>query len=225
MPLAGPSKSCCLPVPSLRKSIAAADAFQKRQQATYDANVQKADEQLKTSEAPPQYGQPEKPKTPEERAINRCITSGRLPASCTGNALLGAFSQMLTSVLPTTDANGPAPGPIMAGVYEGAGGWRLDFIDGGVLVNCSYLSPDQHFYKLDFNSGRATLTIDTTPRPLVLALHGSDTITGPGPVIFDGVIANGSSGSAPDPNARSGYTDQNGIFAHQPAGRQCTRSL
>ena len=35
------------------------------------------------------------------------------------------------------------------------------------------------------------------------------TITGPGPVTIDGVVAAGSSG--PDPNARSGYTDKYGM--------------
>jgi len=36
----------------------------------------------------------------------------------------------------------------MAGVFEGAGNWRLDFIDGGVLVNCSFLSPNQQNYRI-----------------------------------------------------------------------------
>ena len=69
-------------------------------------------------------------------------------------------------------------------MFEGAGGWRLDFIDGGVLVNCSVLAPDQHGYTFDFKNNRAAIVIDTTPRPLVLTL-GPDgtTMTGPGPVV------------------------------------------
>jgi hypothetical protein len=174
------------------KQIAAAKAFQQRQQDIYNANVQKADQQMKaaTQPQPVTYGQPEKPKTPEERAMARCITSGRLPASCTGNSLLGAFSQMVSSVLPGAD-KAPTPGPNMAGVFEGAGNWRLDFIDGGVLVNCSVLSPNQESYTLHFESNRTALIIDTKPRPLVLSFRPDGTIVGPGPVTIDGVIASG----------------------------------
>ena len=172
------------------KQMAAAKAFQQKQQDTYNANVQKSEDQLKAATQPAVYGQPQKPVSADDRAMRRCVSSGRLPASCTGNALLGAFSGMLSSVLPGADKQ-PAPGPTMAGVFEGAGGWRLDFIDGGVLVNCARLSPNEESYSLNFKTGRATLTIDTTPKPLVLTLHPDGTITGPGPVTINGVVASG----------------------------------
>jgi hypothetical protein len=172
------------------KQMAAAQAFQKKQQDIYNANAQKAEDQLKAATAPVPQGQPQKPVSAEDRAMRRCVTSGRLPASCTGNSLLGAFGQMLSSVLPGADKQ-PAPGPTMAGVFEGAGNWRLDFIDNGVLVKCADLSPNQQSYTLDFKSSRPTLTIDTTPRPLILTLHPDGTITGPGPVTINGVIASG----------------------------------
>jgi len=181
--------------PPSAKQMAAAQAFQKKQQDTYNANAKKAEDQLNAANAPVQYRQPQKPVSAEDRAMRRCVTSGRLPSSCTGNALLGAFGQMISSVLPGAD-KAPAPGPSMAGVYEGAGHWRLDFIDGGVLVNCADLSPNQESYTIDFKSSRATLTIDTTPRPLVLTLHPDGTITGPGPVTINGVFANGYVGGA-----------------------------
>ena len=124
--------------------------------------------------------------------MRRCVSSGRLPASCTGNQLLGAFTQMIGSVLPGADkASGPASGANMAGVFEGAGNWRLDFIDGGVLVNCAFLSPNQEAYSLRFESNRATLIINTRPRPLMLTFHPDGTITGPGPVTIQGVVAAG----------------------------------
>jgi hypothetical protein len=80
----------------------------------------------------------------------------------------------------------------MAGVFAGAEHWRLDFIDGGVLVNCSVLAPDQHNYTFEFKNNRASIVIDTTPKPLVLTL-GADgtTLTAPGPVTLDGVIVTG----------------------------------
>ncbi len=176
------------------KQLAAAKAFQQKQQDLYNANVQKAEQQMKAS-PPTAYplggaAQITPPKNAEERAMRRCISSGRLPASCTGNSLLGAFSSMLSSVLPSQGATAPQAGPNMAGVFQGAG-WRLDFIDGGVLVNCSSLSPNQESYSIKFEPNRTALIINTRPRPLNLTFHPDGTITGPGPVTIQGVVAGG----------------------------------
>jgi hypothetical protein len=152
-------------------------AANARTQARLQAVKQAAEAMMKGSSSPaPAVNQanaagrqaasavrPTPPKNAEERAMRRCISSGRLPATCTGNQLLGAFSQMVGQVVPSA-AKEPPPGPEIAGVFEGAGGWRLDFIDGGVLVNCSVLAPDQHGYAFDFKNNRATIVIDTTPR-------------------------------------------------------------
>ncbi len=100
---------------------------------------------------------------------------------------------MISSVLGSggDQKKAPTSGPNMAGVFQGAGGWRLDFIDGGVLVNCAGLSPNQEPYSVSFKTGHAVLTIATTPRPLVLNIHG-DSITGPpGAVTIDGVVPGG----------------------------------
>jgi hypothetical protein len=189
------------------KELAAAEAFKKKQQEIYDANVAKANPQANRPQPNPQPNtQPNPgavqnsagavqsvvpPKNAEERAIRRCVSSGRIPATCTGNLLLGAFNQIVSQVLPSA-AKEAAPGPEIAGVFEGAGNWRLDFIDGGVLVNCAFLAPDQHNYTFDFKNNRAAIVIDTTPKPLVLTF-GADgkTMTGPGPVQIDGVIVTG----------------------------------
>ncbi len=196
--------------PPTAQEIGAEDAFKKKQQEIYDANVAKANPQAVQSQAnqsnagraqaPQPVGRPIPPKNAEERAMRRCISSGRLPATCTGNSLLGAFSQMVSQVLPSA-AKEPAPGPEIAGVFEGAGGWRLDFIDGGVLVNCSFLAPDQHSYTFDFKNNRAAIVVDTTPKPLVLTL-GPDgkTMTGPGPIQIDGVIVSGYDSGLRDVN-------------------------
>jgi len=176
------------------KQVAAAKAFQQKQQDIYNANVQKAEQQMKAPAQPAYQGgsaaQITPPKNAEERALRRCVSSGRLPSSCTGNQLLGAFGQMLSSVLPGADKQ-PTPGPNMAGVFQGAGNWRLDFIDGGVLVNCAFLSPNQEAYSLKFEANRTALIIDTRPKPLDLTLRADGTITGPGPVTIQGVVAGG----------------------------------
>jgi len=198
------------------KELAAHQAFQKKQQEIYDANVAKANPQpvanrASASGANASQQQITPPKNAEERAMRRCVSSGRLAATCTGNSLLGAFGQMLGSVLPGANKE-PAPGPTMAGVFEGPGHWRLDFIDGGVLVNCSFLSPNQESYTIDFKTGHAVLTIDTTPKPLVLSLRGSESIVGPpGPVVIDGVVASGYTPGSSSP----GHTETSQTTTHE----------
>jgi len=180
------------------KELAAAKAIQQRQQDLYDANVKKAEQspppvsqaqvaaQLQQASGGPLSGG-----SPEQRAMRRCVSAGRLPASCTGNGLMGMFTNMLTSVLGSGQPSGPDAGPNMAGVFQGPGNWRLDFIDGGVLVNCSFLSPNQETYSLKFEPNRTALIINTTPKPLNLTLRADGTITGPGPVTIDGVVPGG----------------------------------
>jgi hypothetical protein len=192
------------------QQVAAAQAFQKKQQDLYNANVAKANPPTQAAAAPMQagggYGMPAPPKTPEEREMRRCVSSGRLPASCTGNQLLGAFGQMLNSVIQVTKGP-PPPGPNMAGVFVGAGNWRLDFIDEGVLVNCSFLSPNQENYSLDFKNGHAVLTIATTPKPLILTVRADGTIVGPpGPVTIDGVVPSGTGGGGSTPGHTETHT-------------------
>jgi hypothetical protein len=118
---------------------------------------------------------------------------------------------MISQVLPSANKE-PAPGPDMAGAYQGAGSWRLDFVDGGVLVNCSFLSPNEEMYTIDFKTGRPTITIDTRPKPLVLTLRADGTIAGPpGPVTIDGVVAGGSSGGGYTP----GHTETHDVTTHE----------
>jgi hypothetical protein len=217
--------TCKQPTPD---QVARAKAFQSRQQNLYDANVKKANDENDAIEARARALPGQKPLKPEDRAINRCITSGRLPSSCTGNALLGAFGQMLSSVLPSTGQTEADAGPTMAGVFEGAGHWRLDFIDGGVLVNCSTLSPNQEAYTLTLTGARPILTIKTRPRPLVLTLRADGTIAGPGPVTIEGVVAGGYTAgtSTPGHNESSTYTTTGRMSANQvqPASGNTTNT-
>lgn len=184
------------------KQLAAAKAFQQRQQDIYDANAKRAEEQVTPKPVTTaQVSAALQPATsPEQRAMRRCVSSGRLPASCTGNALLNGFSSMISSVLPSVPgAKPPAPGPNMAGVFQGAGNWRLDFVDGGVLVNCSFLSPNEETYSVKFEPNRTALIINTRPKPLDLTFRADGTITGPGPITIEGVVAGGYTAGASTP--------------------------
>lgn len=197
--------TCKQPTPD---QLSRAKAFQDRQQSAYEANVKKANDENDAIEARAWAVPGQKPMKPEDRAINRCITSGRLPSSCTGNALLGAFGQMLSAVLPSGGEQRAQAGPTMAGVFQGSGNWRLDFIDGGVLVNCAFLSPNQESYSLNLTGPRPVLTIATRPRPLVLTLRADGSLVGPGPVTLDGVVPGGYTAgtSTPGHNETSTYT-------------------
>ncbi|HEV2577895.1 MAG TPA: hypothetical protein VGU25_11865 [Acidobacteriaceae bacterium] len=202
------------------QQLAAAKAFQDKQQAAYNANVAKSEQQMAAiqqqqarQDAAITGGPPPPSSDPETRAMNRCITSGRLPASCTGNALLGHFTSMIgqvTSGLLGGDDEvakaGPDSGAEMDGVFVGAGNWRVDFVTDGVLVNCAYLAPDGHHYKINFRDGNALIVLDTTPKPLVLTLHRDNTLTAPGPVTIDGVVPSGTGGGGSTPGHTESHT-------------------
>jgi hypothetical protein len=183
-----------------------AKAFQKKQQDLYNAAVARANPPQPPPSSAGAPGQPVSVNTetmsPEQREMNRCITSGRLPVSCTGNSLMGMFTNMISSVASSVGGipglnKQSGPGPVMAGVFEGAGHWRLDFITDGVLVNCAFLSPNQQNYAIKFESDHTSLVIDTRPKPLVLTFRPDGSITGPGPVTIEGVVAAGYVSDAP----------------------------
>ena len=125
----------------------------------------------------------------------------------------------------------------MAGVFEGAGHWRLDFIDGGVLVNCSFLSPNQESYKIEFKPSQTLLVVNTRPKPLVLTLKADGTIRGRGQVTIDGVVAAAgySAGTSapralgdedshhPSGNERDGGSDARWRVGPLQPGRRCLR--
>jgi hypothetical protein len=182
-------------------AIAKQDALEKKRQQIIDAQTPKyaPTQRVTVADLQAQLASGGS-KDPQELAMRRCIAAGRPPASCTGNALLGGFSKMIMSALPSVpDSSKPSAGPVMSGVFVGAGNWRLDFVDGGVLVNCSLLAPNEETYSLKFEANRTALMINTTPKPLDLTFHSDGTIVGPpGPVTIDGVIATGyHSGDAP----------------------------
>ena len=191
------------------QQLAAHQALEKKQQAIIDAQTPKYSSTPAAAAAQQggvQFGALPPPKDAEERQMRRCVSSGRLPASCTGNGLMGMFTGMISSTLSSLTGTkaadaGPDAGANMAGVFQGAGNWRLDFTSDGVLVNCSSLSPNEEHYSLSFANNRATLTVHTTPKPLVLRVNMDGTITGPpGAVTIDGVIASGYDSGLHDVN-------------------------
>jgi hypothetical protein len=138
--------------------------------------------------------------TPEQRRIARCVTSGRVPATCTGNALMNGLNELTGHVLSSVVPDLP-PGPSIAGAFEGVGKWRVEFSDRSAAMMCSGLAPQAYVYSVQFRDNRAFVTLHTAPKPTVLAIRGNSEMSGPGPVVIDGHVIvgythGGSGGSA-----------------------------
>ena len=200
--------------------LARAENNRKMNEKLYDANGMPRVKAVTPAPAPapanvrgaqtnPALAQVRPPKNAEERALRRCVSSGRLPATCTGNQLLGAFGQMIAQALPL-DTKEPPPGLELIGAYQGSGNWRLDFQEGGVVLNCSMLDPEAHGYTLAIKNNRAVLTVESTPKPIVLTVRADATLVGGGPVLVDGPVASGSSRSNASSGPDNQYRDANG---------------
>lgn len=207
-------------------SVSRADAFRKRQQDQQDAIQQKnlAMMQQPAGGADPRF------KGPEERQKARCLTSGRLTASCLGNQLSGGLAEfmkpgveMANQMLGTTGKNAislePVTGPYMSGVYTGPGSWYLDFTEENVQMKCADLSAWPDKYSIDFRTSGAVVTVQVNPRPVVLAVHGDGkTLTGsPGAVVLDGFVPDGGStgGGAPGHYETSTATSHQELTANE----------
>ena len=133
------------------------------------------------------------PQDPQTREMRRCVTAGRLPASCMGNglmnSLMGGVNGLLSSVAPGVVGK-EVTGPQMAGVFAGPGGWRLEFDEASVALSCADMIPDSHAYTIAFVNNRAVITIANSPKEVVLSLSG-DTLTGPGPIAVAGRLSEG----------------------------------
>jgi hypothetical protein len=130
---------------------------------------------------------------PQTREMRRCISSGRVIATCTGNALVGSLmpnvNGFLSSVAPSIVGK-EVTGPQMAGVFAGAGNWRLEFSEASVALSCQDMIPDSHAYTISFANNRATLDIASTPKHVVLTVDG-DTLNGASAMTVDGRISLG----------------------------------
>lgn len=171
--------------------VARAKAFQKKQNDLYEANVKKANEENDAIEARAQAViTGKKPQTAEQRALNRCITSGRLPATCMGNTLMKPFGDIVASVLPEVGEELP-PGPHFSGNFEGNGSWRIEFDDRFSMTTCGGLDPAQQKYSLVLKNNTAVITIPSKPKDIFLTMRPDGTLVGPGPITVYGIITTG----------------------------------
>ena len=151
--------------------------------------------------------------TPEQRKVNRCVTSGRMPATCTGNALMRGFDELTGHVLSTISPDLP-PGHEISGAFEGAGKWRIDFGDRGAAMKCSVLDASSYKYTVHFQDNRAVITLNTEPRPTVLTIRG-DELTGPGPLTIDGRVIVGYTKGGGYSGGTAGHYETQQVTTHQ----------
>ena len=137
------------------------------------------------------FGGAVQPQTAEQKALNRCITAGRVPATCMGNTLSKPFDAIVASVLPSVGKTLP-PGMQVTGAFEGKGGWRIEFDDRFAMVTCAGLHPEQQNYKLELKNNRAVLTITNSPNSFQLAVRPDGLLEGAGPVVVNGTVDTGS---------------------------------
>lgn len=164
--------------------------------------------------------QSQQPQDPQTRAMNRCVTAGRLPATCLGNGLMGSLmgnvNGLLSSVAPGVVGK-EVTGPQMSGAFAGSG-WRLEFSDASVGMSCGGMNSDSHAYTIAIVNNRAVLTISSTPKDVVLMISG-DTLMGAEPVVVNGNISLGS---------HEGY-DYTGkpatVYEYQRVTRTCSKPV
>jgi hypothetical protein len=172
--------------------IAKEKAFTKKVQDKQDALKKEAEAKLDAP--PPMPGGVSggssgmvKPQTAEQKALNRCITAGRVPATCMGNTLSKPFDAIVASVLPSVGKTLP-PGMQVTGAFEGKGSWRIEFDDRSAMVTCSGLHPAQVNYTLELKNNRAVLTVENSPKPFQLTVRPDGLLEGPGPVVVNGTV-------------------------------------
>jgi hypothetical protein len=194
------------------QQVAKRKEFDQRLQASRDADEKRAYDQMHPANATGMPGQ--RQMTPEQRKVNRCVTSGRLPATCTGNALMRGFDELTGHVMSAVAPDLP-PGPEISGAFEGAGSWRIDFGDRGAAMKCSVLDASSYTYTVQFRDNRAVVTLNTAPKPTVLAIHGDD-LTGPGPLTIDGkVIVGWTKGGGFAGPSTAGHYETQQVTTHQ----------
>ena len=188
------------------EELAKVQAFQKKQQDTQDAIEKKNIAAMDAPPPPPPgAGSPKSAQMQSDQlALRRCVSSGRVPAVCMGNTLGKGFSDLIGKMLPSIGGPIP-PGPNMSGAFAGSGSWRIEFDDRFAMMDCAGLAPEQHSYSIVFRSNEAVVTIQSTPKPVVLTVKADGTLVSAGPMVVDGSII-------------TGYTSGGGGGGGHPAG-------
>src|ERR1043166_4432346 len=146
-----------------------------------------------------EYQQQNSPK-PWQRALARCVASGRSESQCMSEGLVKDFKGMFGAILP---GGGKAPtGLRLSGVFGAPSGPGITFWDMHAVIACGQLVADERAYTVEVRNDRLVVGVRKTPElreliggpssPVLLTLGSDGSLTGPGPVEINGRVVVGT---------------------------------
>ena len=175
------------------EGVRKANDFQRLQSQKLAANIKKANDELDDADAKVEAAiNGGHAPSAEERQMYRCIAAGRAPDLCTGKIFSNFLASAINMLLPDAVHEGE-PGLSVAGRYQGKG-WLIDFDSRSANTACSVLSSEPLDYTVELQNNLPIVTIQSKPKPIVLAGRPDGTLAGSGAITVDGFIAESSGG-------------------------------
>ena len=199
--------------PPSRQEIAAHQDYVRRQNAIQTENQRRSQEQLNAQEQRQQELEAQEyKKTAWRRRMARCVSSGRVPAVCTGNAITRDLDEMTGHIMSQVEPD-LKPGPELSGAFAGTGDWRIEFGDRTASLTCAGLAADRYTYQIEMRGNAAYVTLDTRPHPATLTLRADGALVGQGPLVIDGRVITGYSNGGGGGTA--GHYESQQVTTHQ----------
>jgi hypothetical protein len=141
--------------------------------------------------------------TEDQRNLAICVAAGRSQSQCLGTTLTKGFNDMANQVAGSggmgslvgvvAKMSAPAkPGPYISGIFSAPGNLSVTFGDSGATVaNCGTLNPFSYTYNLAISNSGETVTVQTSPQPLVFTARPDGKLAGPGAIKLNGTIVTG----------------------------------
>ncbi|HET9401570.1 MAG TPA: hypothetical protein VFO34_11535 [Candidatus Acidoferrales bacterium] len=141
--------------------------------------------------------------TEDQRSLAICAAAGRSQSQCLGTTLTKGFNDMANQVAGSggmgslvgvvAKMSAPAkPGPYISGIFSAVGNLSVTFGDSGATVaNCGTLVPYPYPYSLSISNSGESVTVQTTPQPLVFTARPDGKFAGPGAIKLNGSIITG----------------------------------
>jgi hypothetical protein len=136
---------------------------------------------------------------PWQRALARCIASGRSESSCLSEGLVKDFRSMFGAILP--GGKTPVTGLRLSGVYAVQRGLGVTFWDEHAVVACGQLVADERAYTVEIRNGQLVISVGTSPqvaellegpsRRFALTMTADGRVSGPGPTEIKGRVVVG----------------------------------
>lgn len=134
--------------------------------------------------------QPKSKLAEEQAGIRRCAESGRSETACMMEGLGKSAMGMVNGVLPGLASlkEEPVRGLRLAGSYPGTNKFELRFQTDIVGVACSELVSAVYPYSVKVNGSQVSVTVMTSPKPIVLSMRPDGKLVGPGPTDIRGEV-------------------------------------